>query len=74
MIKKLFGFIGRKKRVNEKMMELSQLIGRLEGEEKINIALEVAERVAVAKNNKALEEIADFYIMQIKKPLDNHRD
>lgn len=69
-MKKLFSFIGRKKRIDRKMKRLNQLIGRLDGRVKVDFALEVAESVAVAKNNKALEEIADSYIVQIEKALE----
>lgn len=70
MLKKLFGFIGRKKRIDGKMKRLNQLIGRLDGRVKVDFALEVAESVTVAKNNKTLEETADFYIVQIEKALE----
>lgn len=69
-MKKLFSFIGRKKRIDRKMKRLNQLIGRLDGRVKVDFALEVAESVAAAKNNKALEEIADSYIVQIEKALE----
>lgn len=70
MLKRLFVSIGRKKRIDRKMKYLNQLIGQLNGRMKIDFALKVAESVAVAKNSRTLEEIADFYIIQIKKALE----
>lgn len=73
MIKKLFGFFGRKKRVARKMAELNCLIGSLDADTKEYYAFEVAESVATAANDKVLEEIADFYIMWVKWFLNNRQ-
>lgn len=70
MLRRLFGFIGRKKRVDRKMAYIGRLIGQLEGRKKVDYALEVAEIVTGTKSNKKLEEIADFYIAQLEKALE----
>lgn len=70
MFKKLFGFIGREKRVAQKMYALGRCTELMKGQIKDDFAWEVTESMKLIRKNKLLEEIADFYLMKVPKALE----
>jgi hypothetical protein len=70
MFKKLFGFIGRKKRINAKLSYINSRIDLMQERKKIDFVLALVTDVVNSRNNRELEKILDFFKMELPKALE----